>query len=145
MTIVIDKISYTIEFLYKDLFIENDDYVYFNVLFTQEEDTLKNSFILGKPFFKKYPVVFNVNRKKEKIGFYNNLFLVEENENHTIYNNDNNNSNNYNKLTFILIIIGICILGLLIYIIVKYFKKPREQKVNELIEFFDYSSVQQKI
>ena len=145
LTIVIDKISYTIEFLYKDLFIENDDYVYFNVLFTQEEDTLKNSFILGKPFFKKYPVVFNVNRKKEKIGFYNNLFLDEENENHTIYNNDNNNSNNYNKLTFILIIIGICILGLLIYIIVKYFKKPRKQKVNELIEFFDYSSVQQKI
>ena len=145
LTIVIDKISYTIEFLYKDLFIENDDYVYFNVLFTQEEDTLKNSFILGKPFFKKYPVVFNVNRKKEKIGFYNNLFLVEENENHTIHNNDNNNSNNYNKLTFILIIIGICILGLLIYIIVKYFKKPRKQKVNELIEFFDYSSVQQKI
>ena len=145
LTIVIDKISYTIEFLYKDLFIENDDYVYFNVLFTQEEDTLKNSFILGKPFFKKYPVVFNVNRKKEKIGFYNNLFLVEENENHTIHNNDNNNSNNYNKLTFVLIIIGICILGLLIYIIVKYFKKPRKQKVNELIEFFDYSSVQQKI
>jgi len=145
LTIVIDKISYTIEFLYKDLFTENDDYVYFNVLFTQEEDTLKNSFILGKPFFKKYPVVFNVNRKKERIGFYNNLFLAEENENHIIHNNDNNNSNNYNKLTFILIIIGICILGLLIYIIVKYFKKPRKQKVNELIEFFDYSSVQQKI
>ena len=132
LTIVIDKISYTIEFLYKDLFTENDDYVYFNVLFTQEEDTLKNSFILGKPFFKKYPVVFNVNRKKERIGFYNNLFLAEENENHIIHNNDNNNSNNYNKLTFILIIIGICILGLLIYIIVKYFKRPRKQKVNEL-------------
>ena len=145
LTIIIDKISYTIEFVYKDLFTENDDdYLYFNVLFTQEEDTLKNSFILGKPFFKKYPVVFNVNRKKEKIGFYNNLFIKEENENQIINNNENN-SNYYNKLTYILIIIGICILGLLIYIIIKYFKRPRKQKVNELIEFFDYSSVQQKI
>ena len=146
LTIVIDKISYTIEFLYKDLFTENDDYLYFNVLFTQEEDTLKNSFILGKPFFKKYPLVFNVNRKKEKIGFYNNLFMKEENENHIMHNNENNNNNsNNNKLTFILIVIGISILSLLIYIIVKYFKRPRKQKVNELIEFFDYSSVQQKI
>ena len=145
LTIIIDKISYKIEFLNKDLFTENEEYLYFNVLFTQEEDTLKNSFILGKPFFKKYPVVFNINRKKEKIGFYNNLFITDENGNHIIHNNENDNSNNNNKLTFILIIIGISILGLLIYIIVKYFKRPRKQKVNELIEFFDYSSVQQKI
>ncbi len=63
LMIVIDKIKYRIEFTYDDLFSENGDYLYFNVLFTQEEYVYKNDFILGKPFFKKYPMVFNFNDK----------------------------------------------------------------------------------
>ena len=138
LTIVIDKIKYKIEFNCDDLFTENNGYLYFNILFTENKDIFKNDFILGKPFFKKYPMVFNTNNGGEKIGFYNNLFFKKKEW-------IENNNNKGNKLTILLIIIGIVIIGLLSYIIVRYLKRPRKQKVNELIEFFDYSSVQKKI
>ena len=141
LIINIDKIKYKIEFTYEDLINENNEYLYFNVLFTSDTDTFKNDFILGKPFFKKYPIVFNINERVEKIGFYYNLF----NQNNNVIIRNNNNNSKINILTIILIIIGIGIIGLLIYISIKYFKKPRKQKVNELIEFFDYSSTQNRI
>ena len=142
LTLLIDKIQYKIEFNYDDLFTENNGYYYFNVLFTQQEDPFHNDFILGKPFFKKYPIVFNTNGRVEKIGLYNNLFFKKK-ERNNVYISENNNKGN--MLTIILIIIGFIIIGLLIYISIKYFRRPRKQKVNELIEFFDYSSVQKKI
>ena len=150
LILLIDKIQYKIEFNYDDLFTANNGYYYFNVLFPQDEDHFRNDFILGKPFFKKYPMVFNTNGRAEKIGFYQNLlFKKKEKNNETIDENKNaneneneNNNGKGNKLIIILIIIGIIIIGLLIYISIKYFKRPRKQKVNELIEFFDYSSVQ---
>ena len=143
LKIILDKIKYKIEFTYDDLFTMNGDYVYFNVLFTQEEDEFKNDFILGKPVFKKYPMVFNLIKRGEKIGFYNNLSFNKNRENINNINNDGKGSSK--KLTIILIIIGIIIISLLIFIIHRYCQKPRKQKVNELIEFFDYSSKQEKI
>ena len=155
LMIVIDKIKYRIEFTYDDLFSENGDYLYFNVLFTQEEYVYNNDFILGKPFFKKYPMVFNFNEKFEKMGFYQNLFFKKTEKNNTNMNTQNTNKNeisnlnNNNKkssiLIWFLIIIGIIIICLLAFIINRYLRRPRKQKVNELIEFFDYSSVQKKI
>ena len=143
LKIIIDKIKYKIELNYNDLFTTNGDYVYFNVIFTQDEDDFKNDFILGKPVFKKYPLVFNLVRRNEKIGFYNNFSFQKNPDGDNINNNNEKNQNGGGKkLTVILIIIGIIIIGLLIYIIVRYCKRPRKQKVNELIEFFDYSSKQ---
>ena len=143
LKIILDKIKYKIEFTFEDLFTMNGDYVYFNVLFTQEEDEFKNDFILGKPVFKKYPMVFNLIKRGEKIGFYNNLSFNKNRQNINNINNDGKGSSK--KLTIILIIIGIIIISLLIFIIHRYCQKPRKQKVNELIEFFDYSSKQEKI
>ena len=138
LIIMLDKIKYKIEFAYEDLFTLNGDYIYFNVLFTQDEDDFKNDFILGKPLFKKYPVVYNFVRRSEKIGFYNNMSF-KPNTNINIAEENNGGSK---KLTIILILIGIVIICLLFYIIIRYLKKPRKQKVNELIEFFDYSAKQ---
>ena len=143
LKIILDKIKYKIEFTFEDLFTMNGDYVYFNVLFTQEEDEFKNDFILGKPVFKKYPMVFNLIKRGEKIGFYNNLSFNKNRQNINNINNDGKGSSK--KLIIILIIIGIIIISLLIFIIHRYCQKPRKQKVNELIEFFDYSSKQEKI
>ena len=143
LKIILDKIKYKIEFTFEDLFTMNGDYVYFNVLFTQEEDEFKNDFILGKPVFKKYPMVFNLIKRGEKIGFYNNLSFNKNRQN--INNINNGGKGSSKKLIIILIIIGIIIISLLIFIIHRYCQKPRKQKVNELIEFFDYSSKQEKI
>ena len=143
LKIILDKIKYKIEFTYDDLFTMNGDYLYFNVLFTQEEDEFKNDFILGKPVFKKYPLVFDFVRRSEKIGFYNNLSFKKKGDNINNINNEGKGSSK--KLTIILIIIGIIIIGLLIFITNRYCQRPRKQKVNELIEFFDYSAKQGNI
>ena len=142
LIIILDKIKYKIELNYKDLFTTIGDYVYFNVLFTQDEDDFKNDFILGKPVFKKYPLVFNLVRRNEKIGFYNNFSYNKNEQNKDINNTEKNQNGGGKKLTVILIIIGLIIIGLLSFIIFRYCKRPRKQKVNELIEFFDYSSKQ---
>ena len=143
LKIILDKIKYKIEFTYDDLFTMNGDYLNFNVLFTQEEDEFKNDFILGKPVFKKYPLVFDFVRRSEKIGFYNNLSFKKKGDNINNINNEGKGSSK--KLTIILIIIGIIIIGLLIFITNRYCQRPRKQKVNELIEFFDYSAKQGNI
>jgi hypothetical protein len=142
LRIILDKIKYRIDLTYEDLFTLNGDYLYFNVLFTQDEDDFKNDFILGKPVFKKYPIVFNFVRRSEKIGFYNNLSVKKNGQN---INNTNERNGSGKKLTILLIFIGIVIICLLSYIIVRYFRRPRKQKVNELIEFYDYSAKQGNI
>ena len=142
LRIILDKIKYRIDLTYEDLFTLNGDYLYFNVLFTQDEDDFKNDFILGKPVFKKYPIVFNFVRRSEKIGFYNNLSVKKNGQN---INNANERNGSGKKLTILLIFIGIVIICLLSYIIVRYCRRPRKQKVNELIEFYDYSAKQGNI
>ena len=142
LRIILDKIKYRIDLTYDDLFTLNGDYLYFNVLFTQDEDEFKNDFILGKPIFRKYPIVFNFVRRSEKIGFYNNLSYKKNGQN---INNVNEGNGSGKKLTILLIIIGIVIICLLSYIIIRYCRRPRKQKVNELIEFFDYSAKQGNI
>ena len=138
LIIILDKIKYKIEFTYDDLFTVNGNYIYFNVLFTQDENNFNNDFILGKPLFKKYPVVYDFVRRSEKLGFYNNMSFKPNNNMGTSEGNNGGGK----KLTIILILIGIIIICLLYYIIVRYLKAPRKTKVNELIEFYDYSAKQ---
>ena len=86
--------------------------------------------------------MFNLVRRNQKIGFYNNFSYRKNGENDDINNTEKNQNSGGKKLTVILIIIGLIIIGLLSFIIFRYCKRPRKQKVNELIEFFDYSSKQ---
>ena len=66
------NVNMTFEFDYNDLFELHDDKYYFLVLMRKESDI----WYLGKPFFKKYQLIFNQDNKV--IGFYDykKLFLI---------------------------------------------------------------------
>jgi hypothetical protein len=54
-----------------ELLYEKDDYVFFLLFYSGSQ---RNKWILGKPFLKKYPLVFNPDSKD--IGFYSSFLLT---------------------------------------------------------------------
>ena len=119
------------EFTYEDLFVKNkyDDFYYFQIVFNS--NGLYHDWILGKPLFKKYQMVFDQDRKT--YGFYlDNKF----NENNNIEKNNNETSLKISwGIVCILIIIS---LGMLYAIHKLILRLPRKLKANELEENFSY-------
>ena len=111
---------------YQDLFIkENNEYI-FGIVFDEDSAAQDPTWILGKPFMKKYELVYDLDRKI--IGLYK-----EGKENGA-----------YKGRTTILFVILVIILTLivvgLVIFIVNYLKKPRKSKAFELDDDnFDYS------
>ena len=105
--------KYFFEFNYNDLFIKIDDYYYFIIVFF-EKDT--KYWILGRPFLKKFQIVFD--QEKKLIGFYKTGI-------------------NFSLLILILLIIITIIL--IIYIMKFALKKSKRVKASELTDSFDYS------
>ena len=116
------------EFDYNDLFIrsnENNNY-YFQIIFQSGY----YRWLLGRPLFKKYPLVFDQNKKL--FGFY------ESNDNNNVNNNVNNNEGKNFPLAWILVIIlFICLILVITISIICYMKlisEKRKKKANELID-----------
>ena len=107
------EMKYFFEFNYNDLFIKIDDYYYFLIVFF-EKDT--EYWILGRPFLKKFQIVFD--QEKKLIGFYKTGI-------------------NFSLLILILLIIITIIL--IIYIMKFALKKSKRVKASELTDSFDYS------
>ena len=130
LILYINKIKYEIKFTYKDIFTidEINNFLFFNVIFLKHDYNFKHDFILGKPFFKKYPIVFNVEGNVEKIGFYYNLFVEEEKENKNDINEYKFKYDFWKVISIILIFIGIIIIGLLIYIFLKNIFLNKKEK-----------------
>ena len=59
-----------------DLFIEENDYIFCLLYFPQ--NTFDKTWIMGKPFLKKY--LFSINYDQKVISFYNNIINSEEEE-----------------------------------------------------------------
>ena len=96
------------------------DYKLFMII---EKVQVYNDFwYLGKPFLQKYEIVFDHDNKQ--ISFYSKI--IEKDSSHKQINNKKN--------YYILAIIGLCcVIGVLIFIIIKcYMKLPRRKKANEL-------------
>ena len=129
-------LDYTFEMTNNELFYIKDNYIYFNILFSENG---LNFWLLGQIFTSKYNFVFNTNLKQ--IGIYKN-----ENKILNINNNNNNKNNNNILITIIIIIIalGFTCLGLIIGR--KIFGLKRKIIVNELIEEqnYDYKSYNKK-
>ena len=110
------------EFNYKDLWIEFNEKLYYQIIFknfilNNEND---NNWIFGELFLKKYLLLFN--QDKKVIGIYENK-----------------------KMNFPFLIILNIILVILVIVLGYYFKKfyklkPRKLRVNELEENYDYTS-----
>ena len=110
------ELNYTFEIDLKDLFYTLNDMKYFLIIFPVQHSY---NWKLGLPFFKKYTLYFDSDRKI--IGIYKNI--------HNYYFNF--------TILFIIILITIIIgMGIFIYYILT--KKIRKKRANELIDYYDY-------
>ena len=122
------------EFDYKDLFVKapggNDNY-YFQIIFQKD---YYNSWKLGLPIFKKYPIVFD--QESKTFGFYSETGQ---------YSTDNKGGKNKKKtkLTFswiLVIILSVCLIGLGFAFFKMLPKIMRKKKANELDDDYEYTS-----
>ena len=112
-------------FTYKELFIkENNEYI-FGIVFDEDVDAKDPTWIFGKPFMKKYELVYDLDRKI--IGLYK-----EGNESPS-------EKSKVNVVFIILLIILILAVAGLSYFIFFYLKKTRKSRAFELNDDnFDY-------
>ena len=116
------ELEYDFKFNYKDLFINFNNRKYF--LITYKINSMTATF--GKPFFKKYTIVFNPDNKQ--IGHYIKEEQMSEEKAEKSY---------LKTIIFLLIIIIlVIIISFLGYLLNKILK--RKKRKNELDENFDY-------
>ena len=109
------ELNYTFEFNYNDLFILKDDIYYCLIIF--DINNKRVNWRMGKPFFKKYQLSFETDRKL--IGFYIRKKKI-------------------NILWIIIICLILIIIFLIILMIRKYLNMPRKIRANELNDDFEY-------
>ena len=119
--------QYSFDFNIKELWMIKNEYKYFMII---KNEDLEDLWYFGKPFFKKYQMVFEYDKKQ--IGLYTKM------------SEDNNQNENVNKsnIIYILIIVGlvIIIIGLGFLLIKCYFYLPRKKRANELNDDeYDYN------
>ena len=121
LTLSLKEIEMNITFNESDLWYKFEGKKYYLILF----QPYGNIWHLGKPFFKKYQVVFD--QDKSVFGFYNL----------------NYEKPSYFNKNWIIVFLLICITIILICYIINYFlKTPRRKRVNELIEDVDYTTTE---
>ena len=123
ISFILKDIDHQFTLTYKDLFIEKDNEYIFAIVFDNNTFNANPIWILGKPFMKKYQLVYDLDRKI--IG---------------MYKENNNDENSYKYIIYIsaISILGIIVVGLVIYIIF-IIKKPRKNRAFELNDDnFDY-------
>lgn len=105
----------------EDVWMQKDEYKYFLII---ETLSTENSWIFGKPFFKKYHMVFNQDSKTFGVYTYIN------------YNNKPTTPTNNKTVLLVCIIVGlVVVIGVLAFLLLKfYFKYPRKKKANELVD-----------
>lgn len=166
------ELNYTFTFNYEDLFLEKENGYYFLIYF--EFSNYRNNWRFGFPFFKKYHFVFNHDSKlmgfkcpnecseTNNNNVYiknNNIYEIEgkkiNNNTNDILKNNNNKEliNDEKNREFGFKIVVIMFLGIIFIVAAILFfgifigKKMfgvRKNKVNELLELYDYSSAEKK-
>ena len=131
-------LNYTFELDYKDLFRKDGDNYYFLIIFDQLN---LNTWKLGKPFFKKYQMTFDIDSKS--IIFYNEEIKPSKSG----PTNTSTDTDNYNIILIVIISVGafivICGLVFFAYYLGKILNNQRKKRANEL-EDDDYEYFSKK-
>jgi hypothetical protein len=118
-----------IEFNYQDLFLkcpDNTNYYCFQIVF----GSMYSTWILGKPLFKKYNMVFD--KEKKIVGFYKEIGEYT-------YEEKNENQKTRNSVPWIIVLILlICLIGLGFAFYKKLPFIKRKKFANELDDEFVY-------
>jgi hypothetical protein len=127
-----EELDYTFELDYKDLFYENDELIYFLIIFYNYPIEMQEYFFdynsrweLGMPFLKKYFFTYDYDNKY--IGFYNSkkLFKNDNDKDET-----KNNDKNLLLLVIILLFIFVFVLFFIILLVIKY--KCKNKKISAI-------------
>ena len=116
----------------EDLWMERNDYKYFMILQTLNSE---NSWVFGKPFFKKYHLVFN--QDKKTIGVYTNINFNAIEDNNNGPEESKEPEEPVNKTILLICIIGgmaILVIVLTFLLIRFYIYYPRKKRANELVD-----------
>jgi hypothetical protein len=125
-------LSFTFNLDYNDLFFEHENKIYFLVIYKQ---TLKTIWNVGKIFLKKYPFIFDF--EKKMISF---VHLDKYGNSKKESKNDEKNNNslweNIKIYVFIFLLVIAVIIGVIIGKLI--WKKQRKTRANELDDNYEY-------
>ena len=122
----------TLKFDYKDLFIksEDEDIYYFQIVFARTN----KEWVFGRPFFKKYPTVFD--QEKKTVGFY--LKSGNNNGNKDFSSNQVGKNGRFAVVfIFVLVLCSILLIALLYFKCSVSGKKEPKSDLNEKIKNTD--------
>ncbi len=123
-----NKMNYTYEFNYKELFDEIDDYYIFKIIF---QKTNNFYWIFGKIWLEKFLMIFD--QDKKTIGHY---YYIGNNEN-VMTNNNKNHINVW--LLSVLIFIVLLLIGCIFWLFFYFKKYSRKKRINEINDEYEYS------
>ena len=115
-----------------DLFIEKDGYV-FCLLYFHNEQYLYKTWIMGKPFLRKYQFTFNPDLKQ--FYFYNQD--VQDSSD----SSDSSKGKVHVNVVIIIIIVTIIIVAVACFLLFKFYLYDlfmRKKRANELVDDYDY-------
>ena len=115
-----------LELNFKDVFIklnETSKIYFFQIVFQKDY----NKWLFGRPLFKKYPMVFDQNKKI--FGFYTKIgeFINEE-----------SHENTFSYAWIFVIILSICLVFVIIIVVICYFKLVLDKRKKRACELDDY-------
>ena len=122
------EMNFTFEFNYSELFHEIDNYLIFKIIF---HETKSFYWIFGKPWFEKYLMVFN--QDKKTIGHY--CYIANDNDSNT-----KEYSKPLNPFLLTIIIVLLIILIILFFVFYFYANNHRARRLNEVNDDYEYNA-----
>jgi len=128
-----EKLSYTFNLDYTDVFLETKERIYFLI---SNKEKVKDVWSVGKIFIKKYPFIFDYDKKAISFVHINNYNEKGNKEQNTNNNKNYNIWKDFKIYIFVFLLIVAIVIG--IFIGKMLWKKQRKMRANELDDNYDY-------